>query len=471
MKEQIAIPDRLFPSLPIQYLVTFVAVLIWSLNSYNFQYSVEAILTIMLIFFFTWRMHEPPILFFGLFLQWIQVTIKVFYANWVHEDFSRIHRFTDHIIQAYHSSLAGLLFIAIGYFLAIRYLKMPPQNTQIWDKITSWNSKHLIIIYVVIFLGGNLLLSFSGGLRQLVTAVLVFKWSLFFLLYYILFHQKKNQKLFVILFIIEVLSGVTGFFSTYKNVFLITIIAFFTFNYFISNARYISILTLCAGLFLFLTVWQSIKSEYRNYLNDDSGAQVVTISRQDAFTELINLVKGFRFSDMGTGIDILVNRTSYIDIYSAVIANVPANIPFEGGNLWLSASLRAFQPRILFPEKGIADDSEKSIQYTGLHFSGSESNTSISMGYMAETYIDFGLKGMQLFLFFFGIAIGFVYYLVMTKSHSPVWGTVFIIPLFFLLNSYEMALDKMVPAIFLYVIAWWLINKYLATKAEAYFTV
>ena len=65
-------------------------------------------------------------------------------------------------------------------------------------------------------------------------------------------------------------------------------------------------------------------------------------------------------------------------------------MPHENGALWLDAITRPFMPRLFFPSKTAINDSERTNYYTGLAVAGAEEGTSISLGYVAESYIDFG---------------------------------------------------------------------------------
>jgi hypothetical protein len=89
--------------------------------------------------------------------------------------------------------------------------------------------------------------------------------------------------------------------------------------------------------------------------------------------------------------------------------NVPDNVPFERGALWLSAIEHVFMPRLLFPQKAAVDDSERTQLYTGMLVAGREQGTSIGIGYVAESYVDFGIAGMFVPIFGLGIFFGAIY--------------------------------------------------------------
>src|SRR4051812_1137430 len=66
-----------------------------------------------------WRRSEPPILFVAFLLQWLQVTIKIFYADFYNLSLDDAYVFPDHIIEAYYLSLLGLLVQSISISLVL----------------------------------------------------------------------------------------------------------------------------------------------------------------------------------------------------------------------------------------------------------------------------------------------------------------------------------------------------------------
>ena len=95
-------------------------------------------------------------------------------------------------------------------------------------------------------------------------------------------------------------------------------------------------------------------------------------------------------SSFGNATQGMLDRLSYVDFFAVVLETVPSQLPHENGALWLDAITRPFMPRLFFPSKTVIDDSERTNYYTGLGVAGAEEGTSISLGYVAESYIDFG---------------------------------------------------------------------------------
>jgi hypothetical protein len=61
--------------------------------------------------------------------------------------------------------------------------------------------------------------------------------------------------------------------------------------------------------------------------------------------------------------------------------------------------------------------------YTGVDVAGTEQNTSIGIGYVGESYIDFGPFGMFIPIFLLGAFYGLVYRLLVTKTRYKLLGS------------------------------------------------
>ncbi len=81
---------------------------------------------------------------------------------------------------------------------------------------------------------------------------------------------------------------------------------------------------------------------------------------------------------------------------------MPDFVPHENGHLLGGSLLNIVKPRIFFPDKPeTPDDSLVSAKYTGIRFDMAY-NTSISIGYLGELYIDFGKIGAVIGAFAIG---------------------------------------------------------------------
>jgi hypothetical protein len=161
------------------------------------------------------------------------------------------------------------------------------------------------------------------------------------------------------------------------------------------------------GLTLLLAVvWTAVKMEYRSYLSGGQSAQIVTVGYSAGLSKLGELVMSLDQHGLERGSEKLISRISYVDFFGSVLGVVPEMKPHTQGDIWLDAISRPFMPRALFPEKSAIDDSARTREYTGIMVSGAEQGTSISIGYVGESYIDFGTVGMMPAILGFGWLLG-----------------------------------------------------------------
>jgi hypothetical protein len=76
-------------------------------------------------------------------------------------------------------------------------------------------------------------------------------------------------------------------------------------------------------------------------------------------------------------------------------------VPFENGKEMMRILEAAFLPRIIAPNKLNAGDREIFMKYTGL---GLRKGTSMGLSSVGDAYINFGVIGGSIFMFFLGLA-------------------------------------------------------------------
>lgn len=149
------------------------------------------------------------------------------------------------------------------------------------------------------------------------------------------------------------------------------------------------------GFILFATIIQQVKSDYREvaYTGKDGGAGLESfqkaIETQDTEGSLFNGAKLARSS-------IRINQ-GYI--VTNVMSTVPEKIPFENGKELMQILEAAFLPRIIAPDKLNAGDQQIFMKYTGLML---QPGTSMAISSLGDGYINFGIFGGSIFMFFLG---------------------------------------------------------------------
>lgn len=440
----------------------FVIGVIYAILSKNTLLTISAILVPFILMNLVWRKGDSPILFMALLLQWTSVSVKVFYANYTGEDFKDVHAYPDEIYTAFYLGLIGLIAVAFGINLALRGLKLEDKDNFHFEK-DDFNFNRLTQVYLVCSIAYPILFALSftlGGLQQPLSKLIEFKWAVFFL--FMLYSLKTGQyKIFIIIACYEVVLSFTGYFSAFKDYFLALFIGMLMVfgKRFKPKHIFPTLLIISLGTY-FLMIWQYVKPEYRKFLSAGEEAQISVRTTGESLTKLFELVSETPPDAIQKGFEYTVNRLEYIDFLSAAISQVPAVIPHTNGDLWSGAFGRIFMPRLLFPNKEAIDDSEKASLYTGQEFYGADRGTSVSLGYFAESYVDFGMVGMHISLLIYGFILGSIYRYVIHSAPNHIIGTALVFPMFFIIFNFETALDKVVGAIFMYLIIYFIVNKF-----------
>ena len=127
--------------------------------------------------------------------------------------------------------------------------------------------------------------------------------------------------------------------------------------------------------------------------------------------------------------------------------NVPSNLPFQDGRQIGETIMNVLQPRLLFPDKPpLPSDSDVLEKYTGINFGGSSGfGTSVSLGYVAELYVDFGPFGAVIATFIMGFLGGrAIRYVYSSGSLPAIVSYGLAVMLSMTVTQFEQALIKMI---------------------------
>jgi hypothetical protein len=378
--------------------------------------------------------------------------------------FLELHEFKEQIDKTFILSLLGLIAFTIGAHLAVRHIRFKKKLQFSIKDIFSYDTRKTIYAYllVTLFLPAIRLTAYVvPGLHQPLLKLVELKWSFFFLLFAILYLKKENVRIFYVILFFEVILGFTGYFSSFKEFLILTFICFLTFTIRLNILQYVIIGIAGIVAFNLSVIWTYVKPVYRQYLSGGQEAQIVTVSSTEALYKLNDLVTNMSEKDFDESIVDLVDRVSYIDYFSASIDYVPAFLPHQKGKIWSESVQHVLLPRLLFPSKAIIDDSEQTAKYTGIYVSGRDTGTSISLGYMAESYIDFGEVYMFFPIFLLGFLIGLIYKYLIAHAYNILWGKALVIPLYFSVSVNGFASIKILGGLIMYFLVALLVNKYL----------
>jgi hypothetical protein len=403
--------------LPVWVWLIAAALAIWGFFGANPLLTPAAIAVLIVSIQLLWRSGEPPVLVFACGMQWLQASAVIFYI-----DFYKVPLATAGGGQEFEVatwlSLIAVFVLALGMRLALIRCRRS-QHAALVASALRINIANAFVAYLITFAVATVVERTAFAvpqLTQVIYSLVTLKWVAVFILAYSTIEQRSGYIFLVVIMCIEVTVGVLGFFSDFKSVFFLVLVVAMTSPFALRGRRLAISLVSALALFFFGVVWSAIKVEYREFLNQGSGEQVVTVSVEDSATKFSDLVGNLTWENFTGGFESMILRVGYTDFFARTIANVPNNVPYEHGALWLGALEHIVTPRLLFPEKATISDSERTMLYTGVDVGGAKEGTSIGIGYVAESYVDFGPVFMFTPIFLLGVFYGLIYRVFVIRS-------------------------------------------------------
>lgn len=426
--------------------------------------AAQAIFTLIAITVILYRKNSHNAILWGMLFQWLSINIKIFYASYLGVDFLELDIPTLSVENAIILSNIGIIIMSIAIALITRKITYTTYHKIDWQ--VAKKSHHLYIAYSIAFTILSPLKDITIIIQLFVYLELIKFSILFIALNYVRIGKPNDENIFYIFLIIEIIISFTGYFADFKDYFYILLLVQL-YRLFTDRKVYKAIkLFPIVILLLYLgVIWSSIKTEYRTYLTEEGAELNTQITKTgNSLGKLLELANNLNEKTFDDGLDKLINRISYVEYFGEVIDNVPLNVPHTNGRNLIESITFAFQPRILFPDKAITNDSERTAKYVGRFISGTESNTSISLGYMADGYIDFGFNYFWFTPLLIGIIIGTSYLLLYKQSPNKVWSLAITFPYFTLCNFYGADSFKVIPPLIYYTIVAIIFIKYLLPR-------
>lgn len=141
---------------------------------------------------------------------------------------------------------------------------------------------------------------------------------------------------------------------------------------------------------------QSIKAGWRE--KTWTGEEVASFETLQGVTSDIDATSGGFFTKKNLAPQI--SRVNQGWILASTMYNVPASVPFANGMVLKSYLETVFVPKFLSPSKIEIGDTRFFNYYSGHTITG---NTSMSLGSFTDGYLNFGLNGGIIFMFFYGL--------------------------------------------------------------------
>ena len=454
-------------ALPFIYGATFLLTIMSLLGEGSFIFLPAMIVLVVLLKLFGTDAY-PPVIFIALLYQWIQVSIKPIYATLTFTSLEELAEFPDNIVTAYLLSCFGLLVMALGIYTAVRKIHIVPK--QIINYIDELDTRKTLVAYLSFSLFASLLYGLRfivPGLFQGIVALGYIKWTLFFFAFYSALKKNEQRPLLNAIIVFEFISGFASFFADFKTIVFMVAIAYLAL-YRIKQKQLVY-LAIAAFAFGYVgTMWTAVKSDYRQFLNQDSATQQVKVSNSEALNYLADHIFDISARSYEEALENTIDRISYIDYFSSCIAYVPAVVDHEGGQLSKAAVMHILVPRLFNPDKPAIDDSVHLTKYTGVFYANASYGVSFALGYVPDFYIDFGPVFMFLALLIFGRMIGAIILSIHRTSINTFWGMAIMLPLFIIMYKFENSLIKFFGNLIMFWLVAMLFNKYLCSKVDGF---
>jgi hypothetical protein len=363
--------------------------------------------TSIFVLWVAWRflptLEGPPVLAGALTFQWLQVVAGIYYHSFTGRELTAI-QLSDYrpmVLTGLACISVLVLGLTVGFRIAARKQSLG-RSTR--DLGLEWHDLAMAYAIFIVSAGAIQTLAWQiPALTQAILALNFLRYGLVFLMFRRLLHLRARWGWIILIVLIEVAIGLTGYFASFREPLMILGIALFEAFDYRKASNWIAFGSLAIVITLTGLVWTGIKVSYRAEFADAEFAA----SREARLARLASLVSDWFDHDVNgylADLDKFVERMWPMYFPALAMSRVPDPIPHTDGELLRMAVMHVFTPRFLFPDKGIVrSDSDLVRLYSGIRV---DDNTSMAFGYAAEAYVDFGLPWMFVPIAAYGFLMG-----------------------------------------------------------------
>jgi hypothetical protein len=328
--------------------------------------------------------------------QWLQVTSKVWIASIYSIDLGQPQTvsFCDTCVFRVFPTTENAIYLALSCLAATSLAaRMFSRPTQVNIGKSELNPLLAVFAYLILLVLSRVG-SGAGGLAQPLLALGALRLSVVLVVCYAAVAYGRLTWTLVILVVFETALGFTGYFAGFAMVFFVLGVGLIA----VAKTHWprvrLGLMIAVPILIILGTVWQVVKPSYRAFMNAGTQTQTIQVGFGEQIGALAELSGALDAKDLTRGFISVALRLEYVDFLSNAMEQVPSVIPHQAGGLWSEAIYHVLTPRILFPDKpALPSDSERTIAFTGRIVASGDKGTSISIGYVGDSYIDFGTFG------------------------------------------------------------------------------
>ncbi len=362
------------------------------------------------------RPRMPSIVAYYLLWVWVQAATRVLLAS-LDGELLGAGPYGDDVYRAFWYAMASLVVLALAFRICLGNVPAPSDDD--FSEHRRWPPMSLFYLYLATAALSFILVplaSLSTGIAQPVQALGALKYVIMFMLFATVLSTGNGVKLLLAVVLIEIVTGFSGLFSGFKTVFIVLLLAALSLRIALRGSNILGGIATIAVLFGLGVFWTAVKSEYRDVATGYSGSQDISSSVTERASVLIGRAIHPGEIEWGLATDALLRRIAYIDFFGATIGVAETSPEPELFARWRDALEHVAKPRMFFPNKAALDDTEIFLRYVRREV-GEEgrAGTSISIGYLAENFVDFGFPGMLVPIAVMGLVLGLTLRYFMTR--------------------------------------------------------
>ena len=405
----------------------------------------------------------PKGLVFFLLWQWGQVFARALQSVVDGESISATIDGAD-VRYAYWYALTSLVTLAIAFRLVLG--KLPSPTFSEYHAHERWRPPDLVTVYfaaIVVSVALIFLSTSVPGVDQPFQAAAQVKVVALFLLCTYVFTTGQGRGALLAAIAVEILVGFTGFLADFRAVFVYVAVAALAARVRWSGATTVAALVWLAVLLMLALFWTSVKFEYREYVTSAADTQQIRVPLEQRMGYLGDRALNIGDTKWGETSYLLLTRFAYVDIFGQVIGVDRGTREPVAMRQWKEAFAHVFQPRFLFPGKAVLSDSDVFIRLARSDPQDQvRLGTSISVGYMAENYVDLGFPGMLVGIFGYGLLLAMVARYFMTRTLPWMLREGIVMGLVYNVAGVgmEMSLPKLLGATVMFFLVWSLVAKF-----------
>ena len=398
-----------------------------------------------------------------LLFQWLQIFARVL-QSMVDGEAMAAGLFGPTVARAYWYMLASVVVIALALRFTLGNLK-PPTNRDRMAHL-EWRATDIFTLYVltlVLAVACRFAVQVVPGLDQPLDALSKMKIVLLFILFSNILMSGRNGNLLWATFAAEVLMGFGGLLSDFRGVFIYLAIAAVASRIPLRGTT-IALGMLCAGFLLLLALfWSAVKMDYREFATGGMDSQALSVGLDERLGFLGDRIVSPDDIDWNQAAYQLLVRLAYTDIFGSVIGVQESSSEQVVMRQWQDAIDHVTRPRFLFPDKAALSDTEVYVRLARGNASEQiRLGTSISVGYMAENFVDLGFPGMLIGVFVIGALFGLVirFFMRMQVPWALREGVVLGFAVSVTLTGVEMSLPKIIGATVMFFLVYVLVARF-----------